>query len=444
MSSVQHLREFISERLAAAAEEIFSQFEKTIEEELEAQRRLLDISWKTSLTAELPQHRVYEQVGRTCCVDVQEPEPEPPQTENRPVEFWTRQEDKHLLLKKDLDGFLLESSLEEASALSEDVMVQFQDMMAGPVSKQDEVLNSQQLSDHDRKSSLDQLDTGPPSQSKGDKEEPQPSQFKEDQVDPGPLQTKEDQEDLHSSPDQEQLVLKKEGDVFMVTVDCEERDQAEAEQSSLVLSSQKVEGSLDPDGIGPYSCSTCGKSFSDLSSLKFHQQTHQDEKPYSCQTCLKSFGRRDSLLRHMITHTGERRYSCQICGDRFGLNSHLLRHMRTHTGEKPFSCQVCLKSFSQSNSLTDHMRIHTGEKPYSCEECGKRFVQRGALNVHMRTHTGEKPFSCSMCGKGFSASTSLLHHIRTHTGEKPFSCKQCGKRFSQNSNLMSHKRSSHM
>lgn len=49
MSSIQYYREFISERLSAAAEEIFSEFEKTItqyEEALYRQRRLLQIGWK--------------------------------------------------------------------------------------------------------------------------------------------------------------------------------------------------------------------------------------------------------------------------------------------------------------------------------------------------------------------------------------------------------------
>ncbi|RVE74150.1 hypothetical protein OJAV_G00038580 [Oryzias javanicus] len=50
MSAVQCLRDFISVRLTAAAEEILSEFEKTIvryEEEIARQRRLLDTSWKT-------------------------------------------------------------------------------------------------------------------------------------------------------------------------------------------------------------------------------------------------------------------------------------------------------------------------------------------------------------------------------------------------------------
>lgn len=50
MTSVHFLREFISERLTAAASEIFEVFEKTIvqyEEEVDRQRRLLlELSWK--------------------------------------------------------------------------------------------------------------------------------------------------------------------------------------------------------------------------------------------------------------------------------------------------------------------------------------------------------------------------------------------------------------
>ncbi|XP_035999498.1 uncharacterized protein LOC118564739 isoform X2 [Fundulus heteroclitus] len=52
MSSTQSLREFIRERLTAAAEEIFTEFDKTIvhyEEELDRQRRLLEICYKPQI-----------------------------------------------------------------------------------------------------------------------------------------------------------------------------------------------------------------------------------------------------------------------------------------------------------------------------------------------------------------------------------------------------------
>jgi len=52
MSRVENMRKFVNERLTAAAEEIFGVFEKAIveyEEEIDRQRRLLDIVWKPEL-----------------------------------------------------------------------------------------------------------------------------------------------------------------------------------------------------------------------------------------------------------------------------------------------------------------------------------------------------------------------------------------------------------
>ena len=52
MSSVESLREFINQRLTAAAEEIFTEVEKTIvqyEEEIDRQRRLLEITWRPQI-----------------------------------------------------------------------------------------------------------------------------------------------------------------------------------------------------------------------------------------------------------------------------------------------------------------------------------------------------------------------------------------------------------
>ncbi|XP_045889760.1 zinc finger protein 100-like isoform X1 [Micropterus dolomieu] len=92
MSSFECLREFVNERLSAAAEEIFGVFKKTIieyEEEIDRQRRLLVAACRPIqiLRIELPQQHVCKEEEevladqqlcvqeRNCSLDQEEPEP---------------------------------------------------------------------------------------------------------------------------------------------------------------------------------------------------------------------------------------------------------------------------------------------------------------------------------------------------------------------------------
>ncbi|XP_040910176.1 zinc finger protein with KRAB and SCAN domains 7-like [Toxotes jaculatrix] len=110
-------------------------------------------------------------------------------------------------------------------------------------------------------------------------------------------------------------------------------------------------------------------------------------------------------------------YCCRFCGKKFSRSAHLAVHNQIHTGEKLFSCEVCGKEFRHSQSVTVHMRIHTEEKPYRCRTCGKEFRHLGNLNVHMRIHTGEKPYSCKVCGRKFSRNYVMTKHMAVHIGK---------------------------
>ncbi|XP_036953291.1 zinc finger protein 436-like [Acanthopagrus latus] len=342
MSSVEYLREFVNERLTAAAEEIFRVFKKTIveyEEEIDRQRRLF--IWKPDTTldrTELPQQHVY---------------------------------------------------------------------------KEEEVLAHQQLCDQEQSFSLDQEDPAEPPQ------------------------IKEEQEELCTTQEGEQLVVKLETDTFMLIPPYEESDHSEPESESdhqLLSYSSHVAESQDQTGgnhqdSGPtrdkepepkkrhYKSRSQHVYNPNLSQIRCN--TQKGKKSFICDTCGKAFNFKSNLNEHLRIHTGEKPYSCDTCGKTFCRTSDLNTHIRTHTGEKPYSCDTCGKRFRRTSELKNHIRTHTGEKPYLCRTCGKDFSRNEALKIHMRrAHTGEKPYLCKICGKRFFDASHLAKHIRAHSGKR--------------------------
>ncbi|XP_051805466.1 zinc finger protein 180-like [Acanthochromis polyacanthus] len=490
MDSVQSLRELINERLTAAAEEIFTEFEKTIvqyEEEIDRQRRLLDVIWKAERkfhTTDLLQQNVQEEnvlAEQNLCnqernSNLDQEDPEPPQMKEEQEELRTSQEGEQLVLMEEADALVQgNSNCEEIFGVSDKRLGQLdediddqhmlKDMIWKPriilhridhqhqdVCKEGNGLANQHLCNQENKFRLDQKEAEPP-------------------------QIKEDQEELCTSQQGEQLVLNQATDTFLSISTDMDSDLSELKPNSDHLFSYNSTVAESPHQDGsklvasrstrnetpkPKSHSSCnvakssmsehhcdvdtsiikcdvfGNIFQNKHQIKQHHQIHKGVKPNDCNACGKSFSSWSHLKAHMSIHTSEKRFSCEKCGKRFRQNGHLTVHMRTHTGEKPFSCERCGKSFNRSSSVTVHMRTHTGEKPYSCERCGKSFSERCKLTVHMRIHTGEKPYSCETCGKSFNQNSSLTVHMRTHTGEKPYSCETCGKSFNRRGHLTAH------
>ncbi|KAF3698552.1 hypothetical protein EXN66_Car014239 [Channa argus] len=131
MSSVQYLREFISERLTAAAEEIFELFEKTIieyQEEIERQRRLREnvMSWKPGKKLhmkELPEQHICKEeevlTDKQLCnqesnSSLDRGDPDPPQIKQEQEELCTSQDVEELVLKQETDTFTLTPTYEES------------------------------------------------------------------------------------------------------------------------------------------------------------------------------------------------------------------------------------------------------------------------------------------------------------------------------------------
>ncbi|XP_056284989.1 zinc finger protein 497-like [Pseudoliparis swirei] len=256
------------------------------------------------------------------------------------------------------------------------------------------------------------------------------------------------------------------------------------------------------DFRGPFPCTACDRSYTDLRGLTRHERLHTGDLPFTCPKCPKAFGYASALTLHDRTHTNEapflcwdcgkgcrsngalrthrlcrhggaaeKRFCCEHCGQAYALKrsldlhvaklhagvrypcarcgklfrsaSSLTRHDRTHTAERPYSCARCGKSFRSASELKIHTRYHTGERPFKCRECGKGFVQSYYLTAHTRTHTGEKPYRCATCDKCFKSAGILKRHQRTHTGEKPHKCAACEMAFSRPELVKAHAKKCH-
>ncbi|XP_054870478.1 zinc finger protein with KRAB and SCAN domains 3-like isoform X2 [Amphiprion ocellaris] len=415
MSSVQNLRELINQRLTAAAEEIFTEFEKTIvqyEEEIDRQRRLLENIWKpqiTQHTAELPQQQICKEEEvpteqnvciqvRNSSVDQENPETlqikeeqeelptnldqedtEPPQMREEEEELCNsldRQQSGQTAaadMNQKADSFMLvqcKSKCEELSrekfSVSEDTIGHYEK----EINRQRRLFNiTQNLQIKLHRIDLQQQHIYQEQEVFIDHLlRDQERNFCLDQKDPEPLRIKEAQEKLCISLDQDdpklpqteeeqkELCSSQEGeqlDAFMGIPAHEESDHSEPEATSYQLLFQNSCLAESPDQEG-------SKHPDSGSTNNLVLKTQDRNSSHSNNVDSSSMSR-----IHCDADTRKKTQTCDVCGKYFKYKFSFKRHHRSHTGERPFACETCGRSFILRHHVTAHMKTHTDPRKTS-------------------------------------------------------------------------------
>ena len=129
----------------------------------------------------------------------------------------------------------------------------------------------------------------------------------------------------------------------------------------------------------------CYKMYKTTYGRRMHESTHTNTEKFLCATCGDRFAYKSTYDSHVAKHEGIKPFSCGKCDKTFTHSSHL----STHKGicqltTQPFKCQDCSRRFKSTKYLREHTKIHSDPESFICSKCASCFNSRGGLFSHMK------------------------------------------------------------
>ncbi|QPG76626.1 hypothetical protein FOA43_004018 [Brettanomyces nanus] len=143
-----------------------------------------------------------------------------------------------------------------------------------------------------------------------------------------------------------------------------------------------------------------------------------------------------TLDKYFVGPDDEKMYTCKYegCNKTFTRISNIRAHIQTHLSDRPFVCPVCKKAFVRNHDLRRHYKGHL-EYQYVCP-CGKKFPRQDALKRHRirnickggisdekgvlkRKRSKAKKNSSTSHLTSSSASSKLISRIDSQISSKP-------------------------
>jgi Zinc finger, C2H2 type len=121
---------------------------------------------------------------------------------------------------------------------------------------------------------------------------------------------------------------------------------------------------------GRFACDTCDKSYSHLSLMKLHRESHTQR--FKCPYCPAVYRHRYNLITHNKTH----------------INGTIKRRITTHP------CQQCSQVFRSPGGLTLHKQVCHQNVRYTCKLCDSEYRNMMGLWRHAFDHLPFQPFNC--------------------------------------------------